>query len=406
MWIREYFDVCKERIAGVIHNTHHEEVINKSPEKWIDELVEACSLPLVIEQEEPKYEYSTVKEIMSDYGRAADIEAVYLEVEWRLVDHSKLGDALTYHPSPHDPTLPPIVYKDGYMKFKLRVGTTTELDKQHVQERIKAELNKTLDGFRTEFKSRNEQIERGVSELRSFTEEAVKKRREQIEKKEIALKQISEKIQIPLKKKSEEIKIIKINHKNDITETKKSGNTLPSGKQKEYILNRDDFIKFIGYIHSYMRSCERTPIPFNKLEEEHIRDLMLPYLNQVFTKGATGETFSKFGKTDIYLVIGEGCILICECKWWRGPSSLVETIDQVLKRITWRENYGIVIIFAKGDITDVLAKSADTIKNHASNMTKEVKEIQEHHLYSNNSRQDDRNKTVEIHYLFYNFPNK
>lgn len=133
---------------------------------------------------------------------------------------------------------------------------------------------------------------------------------------------------------------------------------------------------------------------------------MLPYLNQVFTKGATGETFSKFGKTDIYLVIDEGCILICECKWWRGPSSLVETIDQVLKRVTWRENYGIVIIFAKGDISDVLAKSVDTIKNHVSNTTKEVNEIQERHFYSNNLRQDDKGKTVEIHYLFYNFPNK
>ena len=406
MFVHEYFNECKIHIATRVSSLKHEEILSKNPEEWIDELTENRSIPFIEEASPPMHDYATIREGIRDYGRMTYIEAVYLVVEWQLVDHSKLRQTLELKPNPHNPFLPQINYKNGCIKFKIRVGVTTELDKPHVQERATTELSKAIDGVRNEFRIRNEQIERYISELRRFTEDIVKRRIEEVEKKEIALKQISEKIQIPLKKKSEDIKVVKINPQKNIAETRKVKKTLPSGKLKEYILDRDDFIKFIGYIDRYMRSCERTPIPFYKLEEEHIRDLMLPYLNQVFTKGVTGETFSKFGKTDIYLTVDEGCILICECKWWRGPTSLFEAMKQVLDRVTWRENYGIVLIFARGDISQILDKAKGAIKGHESNISQAVQEIQNHHFCSKNLRPDDRDKTVEIHYLFYNFPKK
>lgn len=272
MFIHEYFNECKTHISTRASNASHEEILSKSPEKFIDELIENWSIPLIEEMQEPTHHYATFKEGIRDYSMMTHIEVVYLVVEWQLRDHPKLRQTLELEPNPHNPFLPKIDYKDGCLTFELRVGTTPELDRPHVQERASTELSKAIDEFRKEFKLRNEQIERCISELRTFTEDILKRRIKELEKKEIALKQISEKIQIPLWKKSEDIKIVKITPQKDITETKKTGKALPSGKLKEYILDKEDFIKFIGYIHRYMRSCERTPIPFNKLEEEHIRD--------------------------------------------------------------------------------------------------------------------------------------
>ena len=45
-------------------------------------------------------------------------------------------------------------------------------------------------------------------------------------------------------------------------------------------------------------------------------------LNAIFSGKATGETFSNKGKTDIYLNIEKGNILVFECKIWGGKSSI------------------------------------------------------------------------------------
>ena len=58
-------------------------------------------------------------------------------------------------------------------------------------------------------------------------------------------------------------------------------------------------------------------------------------------------------------------IFIAECKFWRGEKSFVETIDQILSYLSWRDTKAAIIIFNRNkNLTDVLAKIKEATKSH------------------------------------------
>jgi hypothetical protein len=60
-------------------------------------------------------------------------------------------------------------------------------------------------------------------------------------------------------------------------------------------------------------------------------------------------------------------IFIAECKFWSGPQSLSETIDQILGYTSWRDTKTAIILFNKTkQFIDVLKKIPDIIKKHAN----------------------------------------
>jgi Holliday junction resolvase len=127
----------------------------------------------------------------------------------------------------------------------------------------------------------------------------------------------------------------------------------------------------------------------------------LSTLNSIFEGKATGETFSKKGKTDIYLNIDKGSILVFECKIWAGEKLYQETIDQVRRYLTWRHNFGVMITFAKNkDFSNILKNAKETIQNSTSYVSG-FRVIDETHFISIHKIEDD-GKEVEIHHLFYN----
>jgi hypothetical protein len=67
----------------------------------------------------------------------------------------------------------------------------------------------------------------------------------------------------------------------------------------------------------------------------------------VFEGAAVGEAFSGLGKTDIHLRISRGEVFIAELKMWEGPASLAGAVAQLLDRLTWRDAYGVVVMFSK-----------------------------------------------------------
>ena len=73
---------------------------------------------------------------------------------------------------------------------------------------------------------------------------------------------------------------------------------------------------------------------------------------------ATGEAFSKSGKTDILLRVRDGVVLVAECKFWHGAKKYGETIDQLFGYLTWRQTYGIVITFSKNKGLTGVAEAA------------------------------------------------
>jgi hypothetical protein len=167
-------------------------------------------------------------------------------------------------------------------------------------------------------------------------------------------------------------------------------------------LKPEEFQPILDVIEGQGATFERTPQTAAKLDEEDIRNLVLSSLNAVFSLGAVGEAFSKQGKTDIYLVVPEGGIFIAECKIWRGAHMIGEAVGQILSYLTWREAYGVVLLFSRNKgFSGVLGAIRAAIKDIGS-LRGELHRVDDHHWFARHTLPGDGSETVEIHYIVYN----
>lgn len=121
----------------------------------------------------------------------------------------------------------------------------------------------------------------------------------------------------------------------------------PRPGEKRLVLERDKFDSIIELIDNQCRAFERTPSAYQDMGEERLRDIILGALNAVFAGAATGEAFSGLGKTDIHLRISQGEVFIAEAKIWGGLASLAEVVTQLVERLTWRDAFGVAIMFSR-----------------------------------------------------------
>jgi hypothetical protein len=110
---------------------------------------------------------------------------------------------------------------------------------------------------------------------------------------------------------------------------------------------------------------ERSPTAFKEMGEEAIRQHFLVQLNGRFEGAATGETFNFDGKTDILVRVEDKNVFIAECKFWGGPKAYLETIDQLLGYLSWRDTKTAVVIFNRNkDFSNVLKSILETTETH------------------------------------------
>lgn len=177
----------------------------------------------------------------------------------------------------------------------------------------------------------------------------------------------------------------------------------PKGESKQIPkLTPGNFSTILDVIEGYALTFERTPQTIAKLGEEDIRNLILATLNGTLNLGALGEAFSKQGKTDIYMPVPEGGIFIAECKIWQGQHVISEALDQILGYLTWRDAYGVVLLFSRNQgFSGVLVSIPATIQE-LSSLRGDVLEVDENHWSARHVLPEDEQQTVEIHYLVYN----
>ena len=134
-----------------------------------------------------------------------------------------------------------------------------------------------------------------------------------------------------------------------------------------------------------------------------MRDTILGSLNAVFEGAAGGETFRGNGKVDIHLQIAQGEVFICEIKFWRGPGSLDEVVAQLRGRLTWRDSYGVGIVFSRNaGFTEVLAAVQQTLPGLKGFMPESLRQMGEHHFIARFAIPSDKARTAEIYILVYN----
>jgi hypothetical protein len=157
----------------------------------------------------------------------------------------------------------------------------------------------------------------------------------------------------------------------------------------------------VDFVEQYARQFEITPKTYSKMDEEEIRDLIIGMMNINYRGAATAETFNKLGKTDIRLWVDAGNVLICECKVWNGPKAYSDAIGQLFGYLTWREGYGVLIIFCKRkDMTSAIAQAKKAAETHASYTNGTLMTSSESRFSTRHKHPQDSAKSVEIYHLF------
>jgi hypothetical protein len=162
------------------------------------------------------------------------------------------------------------------------------------------------------------------------------------------------------------------------------------------VLDPKIYNDILQYIENLWRQFEKTPNSYSWLGEEHIRDLILVSLNWIFENNATGETFAKKWKTDIYLVIDKWNILKFECKYRKWRSIVHPTINQLLNYTTWRDNYWSIILFIKAKWrTAILKKVYNELESYPT-LVWSICTINSSHFQCKIENPDDDEKLLNL----------
>jgi hypothetical protein len=138
------------------------------------------------------------------------------------------------------------------------------------------------------------------------------------------------------------------------------------GLPLEATLDDPTYERILEICNAMATVLEQSPATFATLDEPDIRNHFLVQLNGQFQGNATGETFSAAGKTDILIKVDGKNVFIAECKFWSGPKSVSDALDQVLSYTTWRDAKLALFVFAKGgSFTDVLRRIDEAVSAHA-----------------------------------------
>jgi hypothetical protein len=145
---------------------------------------------------------------------------------------------------------------------------------------------------------------------------------------------------------------------------KPSASTRPY--KRDWTLDESIYQEILQIIHETGKVFERLPSTYAGKDEETLRDHLILQLEPHFEwSSTTGETFNKKGKTDILIRYEKENVFVAECKFWRGRQKHFETIDQILKYLTWRESKTAIVYFVDSkEIASPLKAIQDSTHEH------------------------------------------
>jgi len=390
-------DILKETEATII-GTKIEELIDYYFEKY-------CLQPILIDEAQeitwdPKKYIKTIyaheREEFYQSGGDLDFECEKIDVEIPIIENKNISTIAELQSSTFS-----ISYSEREFSFfpdKIMFPLETKgygfaLNEDQIPQKIESQIDKIkelISWKNQDINGENSQLKNDIS---GFISNRINKLNQ--DKEKISL--LTKKINISLKKKENPIaRKIELSQKSIVEKIK------PTATQpEEYSLDQEKVIDIISFLDNQGKQFEKTPKSYEGMEEESLRDILLVNLNSIFEGKATGETFSKKGKTDIYLNINKGNILVFECKIWKGDSLYHSTINQLRGYLTWRYNFGVMITFSRNkNFSEILEQIEKILKNDESYIGG-YKKISETHFISRHSVENDV-KEVEIHHLFYN----
>lgn len=136
-------------------------------------------------------------------------------------------------------------------------------------------------------------------------------------------------------------------------------------RKPEPVLDMAIYEEILDTLASMSVTMERCPSSFVGMKEEDLRMQFLIPLNSKFAGETSGETFNAAGKTDILIKQDDRIVFVAECKFWKGPKSLKDAIDQLLSYLTWRETKAAILLFNRNqNFSTVLSQIPEVFLTH------------------------------------------
>lgn len=263
-------------------------------------------------------------------------------------------------------------------------------------EQLKQSLDSQLQNIRYYIAGQAQMLAAFNEQLPRQIRECVEQRRKEIEK----VDGFASIFDIPLVKKSgmPDFKPIEM--------AKKVSRPLPrvpaTGVKPEPAINAETFEEILRIIRHAGASFEGAPQTYAAIGEEGLRDNLLSHINVIFEGKATGETFRKYGKTDIRIEEESRSAFVAECKLWGGQKLLGETLDQLLDYVTWRDCKAALVIFNKS-----VAGFAATQELVQPTLTKRPGFLRQHSAPNGEWRfvfqsKEDPSREITVHVFMFN----
>jgi hypothetical protein len=308
---------------------------------------------LVVDQRETKIDVSQDRNrIINDRSRPFHITGTTIDVEVPFTGNKVAFDI---QPSTRNFNNPKARVREGIIEFSV---TGTDLS----AERVKQEIERVLDSINTHLGWLANDAKGYNAGLENLATQTIERRKEKLLKDKSLVAGLGFKIK-ERPGATETFAAPKV-QRNIRARTPK-----PTASRAAYnpepILTDDDYEHILSVLANMVSVMEQSPGAFREIDEESLRTHFLMQLNGHFLGDATGETFNYEGKTDILIKVDGRNIFIGECKFWTGEKGYLETLDQVLSYLSWRDTKAAVLIFSRNkDFTGVLEKIEEGTHKH------------------------------------------
>lgn len=381
---RQYFERLKHDLKNTIQNLSDTEITSTNLEELTEYYRERFYIePITLHMDKvsSNIEKSKIMEANPFYGMG------YRESQYFEVDSCKVNYNIPFSGSSHLLHLIPSrrilttfniegfenLYSNEYLPsiiFSININLHTLENESEPQAYIDLQFNRKFDNYKSMVSYVNEEVNNYNNSLNDYIKQLLTNRKSKADN----FSGLMQKLTIPLKVNNQAPSLSRV----PLT-LKKELKSFPSQKEQEeswYILDKDySYIKSV--ISQECNSFEHSPGACQKLNEEELRDMLLGTLNTHFDSMATGETFSKTGKTDIRIQFKNKAAYIAECKIWHGISEFKKAIEQLFSYTTWKDIKTSLIIFNKDnkDFSSIIDKvkielNTNELKINASEISK------------------------------------
>lgn len=369
--LRDVLDARKQRAQEAVSKIDPNELLSRPSDKTTSEIVEACQIPIICLDRSkitaPQVE-ETLVDVRGDFLRFAPSDRPTYVPAARIslrVPYSG-GSAALFQMTPSSYSFNPPC---GHLHENSVVVSCLVPNDVLLSEQDKAitGLHHTINSIEEHVSWINEDLDKWKTDLKMAIETAIDVRQESL----LEMRKVENKLGVPVERDSEAARTYTI----PIPERRRPIQPKPKRTYESFEpepgISETDFANIVTDIDGILTMFERLPITHTEAKEERLRDQILVSLHAVYGAGSA-ETFSKRGKTDIYLPCKNNAVFIAECKWWTGKKAFTEkALPQLLDRyIVWRDTHTAMILFIKNKgVSSVIQQAVESIQQHPRYVT-------------------------------------